>query len=432
MDWQVSIDDIDEITKKISVSINQERVAREFDVMLNRVSRSAHIKGFRKGKVPRKMVEQMLGDRIRMDVASSLINESLRKVYEENKLEVVGEPRIDLEKIEATSPLDFKATVSIFPRPVISNYKNRTVEVVKREVTEDDVQQALERVRESKAELKAIEDRKDAQKGDVVALSVSVQVENNERSRPEPFVDVLGSGKLNDEVEKQLEGLTVGENKEVTVTAPEDHTNAELRGKPVTYHIQLHGIFSKTLPELSDEFAKGVGLGVETAEALKEQLKARLVQQAEDETQNDIHGTLLDLLVAENPFKIPESMVDDEIRGIVARYGVAGGSKPENIDVTPYRAQFEDFALNRIRCAILIDSVGELEAIKVDEADREKMIERMAAQSGSTVEATRKTVHDRNRLMSFLLEVRRTKILEFLVANTTVSYKSPESPAKAA
>jgi FKBP-type peptidyl-prolyl cis-trans isomerase (trigger factor) len=120
---------------------------------------------------------------------------------------------------------------------------------------------------------------------------------------------------------------------------------------------------------------------------------------------------------------VPQVLVDEEIRGIVARYGFGGRNvDPQTIDITPFRAQFEEFALNRIRCAIIIDRVGSTEDIKVEEADRDKMIQRIAEQNGSTVEATRKSLLDKSRIMSFLLEVRRTKILEHLMAKTTVQY----------
>jgi trigger factor len=287
---------------------------------------------------------------------------------------------------------------------------------------------------ESKAELKAIEDRKTAEKGDVVALSVSVQVEGGEPSRPEPFVDVLGQGKLSHEAEEQIVGMSIGDSKDIAITASEEHPNPDLRGKAVTYKVTLHGLFTKHLPTLDDAFVKTLGMDVETVDALKEKLRAQLTEQAEEEMKTDAQGAILDLLVSENPFKVPQVMVDDEIRGIVARYGFAGSREvdPQSINVEQFRPQFEEFALNRIRCAIIIDRIGAAEDIKVEEADREKMIERVAERNGATVEAARKALLDMNRIVSFLLEVRRTKILEDLIQNTIVEYTEPTDQAQAA
>jgi trigger factor len=434
MDFQSSVVDIDEVTKQISVTVPKERVAKEYESSVTSVSRSAKINGFRPGKVPRHMVEKMMGDRIRFDVANRLINESLRGAFEEHKLEVVGEPEVDLKEIEPSKALEFTAKVALYPSPTISNYLNRQVQVTKKTVGDKEIADSLERLREAKAELKPIEDRKDAKNGDVVALSVSVSVDGGEFSRPEPFVDELGLGKLSKDVEAQVVGLTVNDSKEISTTAAADHANPEMAGKPLAHKVTLHGIFTKNMPELSDELVKATGLGVETVDALKEKIKEQLTQQATEDMKNEAQGAVLDLLVKEHSFKVPQVLVDDEIRGIVARYGFAGRDvNPQNIDITPFKAQFEEFALNRIRCAIIIDRIGSLEEIKVEESDRDKMIQRIAEQNGSTVEATRKAMLDKNRIMSFLLEVRRTKILDYLMEKTSVEYvDAPATTGKAA
>jgi trigger factor len=429
MDWQSNVEDIDEITKKISISVAEERVTKEFDASLTRYSRSARINGFRPGKAPKKMVEKMLGDRIRLDVAQKLVDEALKGVFKEHKLDVVGEPEIDLTSVEPSKALEFNAKVSLFPQPVIANYKGRSVKVTKKEVTDKDVKEKIEQLRESKAELKAIESRKDAQKGDVVALSVSIKVGDGEFSRPEPFVDVLGGGKLNPAIEDQFVGLLVGEEREATMVAEADHPNAEIQGKTLVYKGNLHGIFDKKLPDLNDDFVKSLGQGVETVQALEEKTRADLTAEVAEENKGNIQSALLDLLVSEHSFKIPQVMVDDEIREMVSRYGFNRGGDPRSIDVTPFREQFQEFALNRIRCAILVDRIGELEEIKVEEADRDKMIEEVARRNGTTVEAARKSLLDQSRIVSFLLEARRTKILEFLVANTTVEYEAASTAA---
>jgi len=433
MSFQSSFEDIDEITKKLSISVPSEMVSKEYESSLSSVGRSAQIKGFRAGKVPRKIVERQFGDRVRFDVINRLMNEALKAAYNEHKLDVVGEPQIDFKGFELSQPFEFAATVSLYPTPTIENYLDREVKVAKKDVADSDVDSALERLCESRAELKPIEGREDAQKGDVVAIGVEIKVDDGEFSRGEPFIDELGSGKLSSQVEDQVVGMASNETKEIPIVAADDHPNPELRGKNVTYRVTLHGMFSKKLPTLDDEFVKTLGFEVETVDALRLKVKEQLMREAEANLKAETQAALLDLLVNENPFKVPSAMVDDEIRGLVAQYGFAGrGVKPESIDVGLYRAQFEKFALDRIRCAIIIDRIGSSEKISVEEADRERMIERLAEQNSSTVEATRKMVMDRSRIMSFILEVRRTKILEFLISKTKVEYVHSTEAAQAA
>jgi trigger factor len=433
MSFQSTVEDIDEITKRLLIQVPSEMVSKEYEASLTSVAKSAHIKGFRPGKVPRNIIERQMGDRVRFDVVNRLMSDALKAAYEQHKLDVVGQPEVDFNDFDLTKSFEFSATVSLYPTPTIENYLNRTVKVVKKEVADKDVEQSLERLLESKAEIKPVEGRTQAEKGDVVALAVEVRVEDGEFSRGEPFVDVLGSGKLSSSVEEQVVGMAAGETKEIGIVAGDDHPNPELRGKNVTYKVMLHGMFTKNLPVLDDAFVKGLGLEVETVDALKAKVKEQLAKQVEADLKSETQGALLDLLVNENPFKVPSAMVDDEIRGLVSHYGFAGrGAKPESIDVNAYRPQFEEFALNRIRCAIIIDRVGSSEKISVEDADRDRMIERLAEQNGSTVEATRKAVLDKSRIFSFLLEVRRTKILDHLLANTTVEFAKGEESAQAA
>jgi FKBP-type peptidyl-prolyl cis-trans isomerase (trigger factor) len=128
---------------------------------------------------------------------------------------------------------------------------------------------------------------------------------------------------------------------------------------------------------------------------------------------------------------VPSALVDDEIRGLVARDGFAGkDADPEKIDVSLFRPQFEEIATSRIRSAIIIDRIGSQEDVKVEDADRDAMIQKVADQNGTTVENAKKVLLDKSRIMSFLLEVRRTKILDYLMSKTTVEFVKPEDLKK--
>jgi len=192
MDFQSSVQDIDEVTKKITVVVGKSRVAKEYEESVREVGRTARLDGFRPGKVPRKMVERLMGDRIKFDITNKLINEGLRSACEEHKLDTVGQPQIDLKDMEVAKDLEFTAVVELYPQPEVSNYLNRSIKVGKKNIEEKDVEDAIGRISESRAELKPIEGRTQVALDDVAALSVSVQVEDGEFSRPEPFVDQLG------------------------------------------------------------------------------------------------------------------------------------------------------------------------------------------------------------------------------------------------
>ena len=430
MDFQSSVQDIDEVTKKVTVVVGKDRVSQEYESSVKQVGRTAKVDGFRPGRVPRHMIERLLGDRIKFDITNKLINEGLQSAFEQHSLRTIGQPQIDLKEMQTQNELEFTATVELLPEPKISSYLDRSVEVEKKEVGEEDVAKAVEQLAESRAQLTPIEGRTVVQAGDVVAMSVAIKVDDGEFSQAEPFVDQVGSGRLSKQVEDQLVGLEVKTEKaekEIEIVADEEHPIEGMRGKKATYKVVLHGIYSKQLPVVDDEFAKSLGMEVETVSALKDKLSTQLKEQAESNAKNEAQVALLDLLVNEHEFKIPTSLVDDEIREMVARMGFAGKDMaPENIDVTPFRQYFEEAAIKRIRTAIIVDRIGTQEEVKIENDDTKAMIAKVAEQHGVSVEVATKALLDKSRISGFISEVRRTKILDLLMARTTVKHVAPK------
>jgi len=431
MDFQSSVQDIDEVTKKITVVVGKERVSREYETSVKQLGRTARVDGFRQGKVPRQMVERLFGDRIKFDITNKLINEALRSAFDEFKLNTIGQPQIDLKEMVTQSDLEFAATVELIPEPKISSYFDREVEVEKKDIGDKDVEEALTQLAESRAQLNPIEGRTKLEEGDVAALSVSIKVEDGEFSQAEPFVDQVGSGRLSKQVEAQLVGLETKAEKEIEIVADDEHPIEGMRGKKATYKVVLHGIYSKQLPAMDDDFAKSVGMDVETLPALREKLKSQLVERAESEFKSASQMALLDLLVKENEFKLPPSLVDDEMREMIARMGFAGKDvSVENIDVEPFRKFFEESAVKRIRTAIIVDRIGAQEDVKVEEADTKAMIAKVAEEHNVTVEVATKALLDRSRVGGFLAEVRRTKIMDMLMARTKVKQVAAKEAKK--
>jgi trigger factor len=431
MDFQSSVQDIDEVTKKVTVVVGKERVTREYESSVKQLGRSARVDGFRPGKVPRQMVERLFGDRIKFDITNKLINEGLRSAFDEFKLNTIGQPQIDLKEMVTQSDLEFAATVELIPEPKIASYFDREVEVEKKEIADNDVEEALTQLAESRAQLNPIEGRSKIESDDVAALSVSIKVEDGEFSQAEPFVDQVGSGRLSKQVEAELIGLEVKSEKDIEIVADDEHPIEGMRGKKATYKVVLHGIYSKQLPTMDDEFAKSVGMEVESLSALREKLKTQLVEKAEAELKSASQMALLDLLVKENEFKLPPSLVDDEMREMIARMGFAGkDAAAENIDVEPFRKFFEESAVKRIRTAIIVDRIGAQEDVKVEEADTKAMIAKVAEEHNVTVEVATKALLDRSRVGGFLAEVRRTKIMDMLMAKTKVKHVAPKTAKK--
>jgi trigger factor len=427
--YQSSIEHVDEVTRKLSVSIPVERVTAELSSAIADASRNVKLKGFRPGKAPKDLVEKMHGQRLRWEVANRLISSSLVEAVREHKLEVVGSPEIDLASFEEGKSIEFTASISIFPQPKIDKYESFTLKIPKVEVKEEDIQEVLTQMQERKATTRKLEFRETVQKGDVIDASVSVEIEGGEKSRPEPVTLPIGVGQLQAELDEGIVGMKIGETKEFVLTTPEDHRDQAMRGKKATYVVTLNGLSEKILPELTDDFAKSLQFGVETLLELRLKVRSQLEEESKKRSQADIHAAILDQLIENNPFKVPQILVDEEIRILLARNGILDLSKKEHkeLPVDKFRDKLGEAAEKRVKSAIIIDTISKAQEIKPTEEDVDREIDSMASES----QMSRKDVEDylakSHLLGSIRHDIQRNKTLDFLAERAKVEYLDSKS-----
>ncbi|MBX7144317.1 MAG: trigger factor [Oligoflexia bacterium] len=438
MEWKSTITDVDEVTKQLSVSIPAEHYGKESESALKVYMTRTQVKGFRPGKAPRHLVEKLHGEQIYSDVGHDLVTQSLRDLIREHKLEVVGMPDVDIGSMKPGQEITYTAKLSLYPNPSVSGYEKFSVKVPKREVTDEQVSKVINNLLENKATFKKISGRSVAQMGDVIEGSLVVAVEGEEASRPEPFAFVLGKATLPADVEEKLVGLEIGQKRDVESSLPETYPNQELRGKKARFEVSLAGLSERVLPELNDAFAKELGMGVETALELKMKVRTQLEESTEQDRKRDIQAAILDELCKVNTFKIPQVLIDEEIRELLVRYGLLDPRKTDvsRIPVDAFRGQLGESAERRVRGAIIIDQVAKSEKLKVEDADINASIEEIAKANNTTPDVVRKFILSQERSAGFMAELLRTKALEFLTARAKVEFAEPEKseadPAEAA
>jgi trigger factor len=423
---QSSVEDINEITKQAKVSIPAETVAKEIQSALKDVANNATIKGFRAGKAPAHLVEKLHGERVRREITTRLIASSLSDLMKDLKLDVVGNPEIEISPFEPGAAINYTASISIFPRPEIKGYDKFKVKVPKHEVSDQDVDEVVTRLRNSKATTHKIDGRQIVQAGDVIDASIQVVLEGEKPSRPEPAVLALGEKQLPEEVEKGLLGLALGQSREIVLPMDEKHPNEELRGKKVTYQVTLNGLSEKVLPELDDAFVKSLGTGPETLLELKLDIRKRLEEERKMSSQGDVHEKILEELAAGNSFMVPQALVDDEIRNILVRAGVFDPAKinPAEINVEVFREKFKEAGEKRVRVAIIVDRISEKENLRAGQDDLEKHVNEISERSGLPAAEVKKFLLSKERMINTALEVTRNKVLNFLASRAEVEYVS--------
>lgn len=429
MELKSTIEDVNSVTKVVKVTIPAETVTEKLEKYVSNVMRTARIDGFRPGKAPRNIIERKHGPAIREDVRNELIKSSFTDIIRENDLRVVGTPEIDPGPIESGKELEYKANVSVYPQPEVSGYDNFEVSAPKNEVKEDNVDSVIENMRGRKAKISEIEDRKTAEMGDVVDVTVLMIVGGKEGERAEPAVVGLGEGKLPKEVEEALIGAEVGSTVETTVTHGDDHPTQSLRGQEVTYRVELKGLKRKELPEVTDEFAKELDPSVDSVAALREKIRKDLETHVESEAKTAAQAKILDQLLQRNEFEVPQVLIDDEIRNMLSRSGLMQNSNVnlQDLDVAMFRDGFGPICEKRVKSAILVDRIAEKEGIKATDEEIDEAIQEIAQENYISVDEVRRYVQsDPSRKIGLALEIERDKVLELLTSRAVINYTAPE------
>lgn len=436
MECESEVVEVDAVTRQINVSIAADKFDKESEAALSGHLKRVQLKGFRPGKAPRQLIEKMHGEEIRFEVAQRLAVATLGDLIREHKLEVVGEPDVNLDKIQGGKDLKFTAKVFLFPNPTVKGYEKLKVKIAKREVAATAVDGVINRMLERKAVTKEVTSRNIVQKGDVVSGSVVVTVEGQEASGSEPFTLVIGNWTFPVEVEEGIVGMQLGETKEIDGKLPYNYPDAAIRGKIGKFKVTVAGISEKIMPELTDALAKSLGMEVETVLELRAKVSKQLEEINERESKKDIQAAALDGLIKENEFIVPQVLVDDEIRELLARSGLVDLEKVDlrKVSAEPFRKDLGEAALKRVKSAVIVDAIARQESIKPSDEDINKALDEIARENAVSIDDVRRYVLSAERQSGFYAELTRGKVLELLVERAEVEYldlAAKESESKA-
>ena len=380
MDFEVSVTPLGDVYREIAISIPEARFKSQFDREINRAASQAQIKGFRKGKVPRDVVAKMFGESVKGDVITDLLREALFTTISSNKLNVTGAPKI--EKVEGQE-LSFKAKVAVVPEPVVTNYKNLSVDAVEYEFDDAAVENEIASLLDRNAKYEPAKDGKKAAKGDSVELRVERKVTG------EPALDgtdenvpfVLEPDNIIEPLFDKIVGRKKGDEFTETVTYGDDAKIVEqLRGKEVTWSIKVLEIKDKVLPELTDDFVKEQKLGESVAD-LKENITKSFQEDMERRNEHERSRAVLQKLIDSNSFELPQEMVDEEIRqklGNLLQGGKKGSKDPNDIPdsyIERFRPTFGPEAEFQVRWSIILASIASQEKGSVKPEDMQSFLE---------------------------------------------------------
>jgi trigger factor len=391
------------LTIDISAEVFEGGIAKAYDKMKGKFD----IPGFRKGKAPRKIIEQQYGQGIFFEEAfNNVFPPAYMAAVEEHKLEVVDQPEIEIVDMDPEKGITFAATVVVKPEVKLGDYKGITLEKVEYTVKDEELEAALAREQERVARMVTVEDRA-VENGDNLMIDYSGSVDgvkfDGGTAENQPLT--IGSGTFIPGFEEQLIGMNVGDVRDINVTFPTEYHSADLAGKEAVFNVKVNQIKAKVLPELNDDFAKDVS-EFDTLDEFKADLKSKLEESAQKRAETEMENAIIEKVTENAEIDLPEVMVEHEIDEIIRDMEMRlyyQGLKLDdylkftNTKIEQIREENKEIATKRVRMRLVLEAIIDAEKIEADEEGVNKEIEKLAEWARKDVEEYKKSFTDQQR-----------------------------------
>ena len=373
---KVNVETVSPVEKKLLIEVDADRVSKELERAYQGLSRSVRVPGFRQGKVPRRILEARYKDQVEQDVVQHLVEHTWREAVDQHDLFPVAQPVVSPERLEPGKSFKYEARVEVKPEVTAKDYKGLEYKKTEPSVTEQMVDDELNRIRESLAQLAPIEDRQTAQKGDYAIIDHEGFFDGKplEGGKGEDVTVKVDEGSLLEGSAPMLEGRSIGETIETTVEFPPDYQDEKVRGKTATFQLTLKSLKRRDLPALDDELAKDLGGEAKTLEELKAKIREGLTAAEQQRADRENRDALLKALVEKNPIEVPRALVergtDLMVSGAAERFARQGlDIRQMGLDFRKIREDLREKATTEVKAALLLEAIAKQEGIEVTDDD---------------------------------------------------------------
>ena len=425
--------DVSPTVKEINIEIEPAQVRSAFDRVSEKYSKEASVPGFRPGHAPTSVVRTRYKSEIRSDVLRELLPEAISNAIIEHSLPALGEPHVDFDNNQDISPsnqepLKLKVTVEVLPEVKLDTYKGLEATRRRRPITDADVEQVINNLRDGSASLQPVEDRA-SELGDTVTINARgnyVDEPEAEEVKVDNVQVVLGGPGVMEEFTENLTGVKPEETRSFTVEYPADYNTTSLAGKKISYVAEVTAVSRKELPELDDEWAKSLGGDFDSIDALKATLREDLEARAAADSDRQLRDDVLRKLIDSNKFEVPQSLVDQQTNHrmeTVVRQMMGRGVDPrtQQLDWDAARQELQVQAEDDVRVSMLLEKIAEAENIAVSDEEVEAEIEEFAIASRQPKERVRAALTKEGGDRSIAHRVRNRKALDLLIENARIT-----------
>ena len=422
----LQVEKLEKNMAKLTIEVSAEELEKAIESVYQRSKKNISVPGFRKGKVPRKMIERMYGKEVFYeDAVNDLLPDAYEDALEECEEEIVSSPKIEVIQVEAGKPLIFTAEVATKPEIGLGKYKGVKIDKIDTEVTEEEVNAQVDRERENNARNIAVEDRP-VKDGDMTVIDFEGFVDGVafEGGKGEDYPLTIGSGAFIPGFEEQLVGAEIGKEVEVNVTFPENYQAEELKGKAALFKCTVKEIKEKELPELDDEFASEVS-EFDTLAEYKEDIKKNLSERKAQEAKRAKEDAVIEAIINDSDIEIPDPMLETEQRHMADDFGqriqMQGINLEQYFQITGSSydtlvEQIKPQAEKRIKSRLVLEAVAAKEGIEVSEEEYVKETERMAEIYQMEAEKVREMLGEKEK-KQVMKDLAIQKAVDFVVEN---------------
>jgi trigger factor len=428
---KIEVEAVSPVEKKVTVEVDPDRVAKELDRAYATLGRRVKLRGFRAGKVPRKVLERHFRDEVERDVVEKLVSSAFSDAVREQSIDVVAPPRVDVAEpgLQAAQPFRFTARVEVKPKLEPKDYRGLEAKRRPVEVTDQMVSDEVTRIQDGMSQLVPVEGRFDAQDGDfaVVDHDGTVGGQPFEGGKAEGVTIKVAAGDLIDGCIPQLTGKKLGETIELDQAFPADFRVESMRGKVAHFSVTLKALKTRQVPSLDDELAKDLGVPeVDTLEKLRARIRDDLTKREQRRTDAELRDAMVKAALAKNDFEVPAALVeraiDAMIQGAAERFARQGlDLRQLGLDVARLRADLRDQALLQVKGALLLEAIADAEKIEVTEDDVQAEIARTASEVNVPLAQVQQQMRGSEARTALMNKVREDKALALLTSEAKLT-----------
>ncbi|MBI2346306.1 MAG: trigger factor [Deltaproteobacteria bacterium] len=423
---KTSVEEIGPVKRKLTVDLPVERVVASLEEAYAKIQKTAKLKGFRQGKVPRHLLEQYFKQEAETEAAEALVRASFREAATQVQLVPLATPRVETGPFSAAQPFTYSAVVEVRPAVQLGTYTGFKLEHAAYGITDEEVEIQLRSAQQSMTKLCPVDETAGLAEGMVARIDFDGTADGKpfEGSRAVDYVIDVGGGKLLPAFEATIMGMRVGETKQVSFTYPDDYFNVNLAGAKGEFRVTCKELKRKEVPDLTDEFAKDLG-NFATLADVRAEIRKRLTVTKERQAKGELAEHAMRQLLASHPFEVPETMVGWELEVMyreIERRAKAQGKTMEALGMKAeqFVAQYEAAAKDRVRGTLLLDAVCETEKIQVTDDEIDARLQEIAQSIGEPAPKVRLTYEQQDLLPALTRQLRHEKALDFIIGTSKI------------